>query len=153
MEHTGAKRDKSEEEMGLGDEACAEEQSFDYTGWTLVMFDLNGTLLYRKWISPSEGHGPCTMRTYFKEFLQGISKETKTLVGVWTGATSVKKMNELLGCIYDAGINKKTFFCCLGALAGCKTRRKFPGTTKPIVLKPVSVLKCQILPPSLKRVL
>ena len=73
-------------------------------------------------------------------------------MGVWTGATSVKKLKLLLRYMSDAGINTSMFFIYIGELPSCRTRKKFPGSTKPIVIKPVSHLQT-ILPRTLTRVL
>ena len=42
--HTGSKTNKS---LGLGSTIHLHE-GFDFTGWTLLLFDLNGTTLYRE---------------------------------------------------------------------------------------------------------
>ena len=78
-EHTGSKKDKKVQDLGIGPESA--KQTFDYTNWNLVLMDLNGTLLWRKWIGHKEGYATCSMRPGVKEFVSGISMETKTLIG------------------------------------------------------------------------
>ena len=141
--HTGSKKNKSLSELGLGTTVDLSD-SFDFTGWTLVLFDLNGTILYREWLGFGKGYGPCVIRPGLKELWDSLYKETKTLLGVWTGATSVPKLQNLLKNLCDKGIND--WFIPIGSLPGCKTRKKFDGTTKTIVVKPVSILLEQILP-------
>ena len=92
-----------------------------------VIFDLNGTALYRKWLGHKEGYGRCTMRPHFKDLIEGISMETRTLVAVWTGATSIKKMDVLLKHLYDAGIKKNMFLFSIGAMPYCNSKKFFPG--------------------------
>ena len=86
------------------------------------------------------------MRPFASEFFSAVSNETRTLIGFWTGATSVKKAKVLLSELKRGGINTKLLFCWIPALPGCKTRKCFVHTTKPIWIKPISVLQRQILP-------
>ena len=68
------------------------------------------------------------------------------MVGLWTGATSTNKAKQLMTQLSPAGIKSKDLFCWIPALEGCKTRKCFANTTKPIWIKPISVLQRQILP-------
>ena len=142
-EHTGSKLDKDICEIDLDSEPV---WTVDYSAWTLILLDVNGTLLYRKWLGYKQGYGPCTLRPLVHEFFSALSKETRTVIGIWTGATTMKKMRELLQILARAGIKKNDLFCSIPALPGCKSRKCFPGTTKPIWLKPISVLVDQVLP-------
>ena len=142
-EHTGSKPNKkSILEVDLSTAA----ERLEYADWNLVLMDLNGTLLYRKWLGFNEGYGPCVLRPSTTQFIEMLSNETRTVLGIWTGATSVKKAKVLLKHLADAGVQVKDFVCWIPALPGCKSRKCFEGTTKPIWVKPISVLQQQILP-------
>ena len=88
-EHTGSKKNKKVQDLGIGPEST--KKVFDYSNWNLVLMDLNGTLLWRKWIGHKEGYAPCNMRPYVKEFVSGISMETRTLIGMMCSMLYVLK--------------------------------------------------------------
>ena len=69
-EHTGSKKNKSVADLGLSAESP--NKAFDYTGWTLIMFDLNGTILHRQWLGYKKGYTKCVMRP-------GTHAHTRTL--------------------------------------------------------------------------
>ena len=52
-EHTGSKKDKNVVMMDM--EARSFER-LEYKDWTLVLMDINGTLLYRKWLGYQQVH-------------------------------------------------------------------------------------------------
>ena len=130
--------------VGLAAENAIEH--FDYSSWTLVLMDLNVTCLWREFISFQEGYGPCTLRPHLKEFWRTVALETRTVVGIWTGASSEHRAKVLLEHLKGADITTRDICCWIGALPGCKSKKTFENTTKPIVVKPVSVLQSQILP-------
>ena len=125
------------------------QKSTKENGKVLLLLDANETLLYRKYDPETQTYSAATLRPYLSEFVTWLKGLARVDLGVWMGVYSQNECDTVMELLKPAGLTKKlcrkrVFF----AFAQFKQRGKnrcFKGTTKPIITKPVRMMK-QIFP-------
>ena len=119
-------------------------------GKVLLVCDINGTLLHRKWNDKAKKgrgeYGKALARPYVGEFFNHFKKSRNVDLALWTGANTPSKEETIVAALEAAcpGIKKACKKRIMRASRAFKRTDKgkyFAGTEKIIVVKPVSMLK------------
>ena len=116
-----------------------------------IFLDINGLLVFRKWIDGE--YTETIVRPYAQAFLEMLINDPQIEIVFWTGVTSEKQQRLLM-------VEMKKLFNISEWKPGCKRKKRsfrvlraidefkkkgpnstFPGSNKPIYLKPLSFVK------------